>query len=446
MFADWVNKMDEPLDAIAEAVRKPVFCFPMLQDPLSAESGSPMLLLAARLPDVLLSREIARLFQTRATYRIAQGNIDGAIEDKLTLHRLGRQISQTGCLVQQLVGCSVENMANTILVGGNSEHPLTKQQIRRILEGLDALPPRTPHTEAYEWERFNALSFLQALARKQYLLSDFFPVVLITSNTANSDVCESSFDVGEFMEHFMYNALVRSANLNITYRRLNEIYDAMSVLPTAEFESMIQTMAPDTHFCFSCCSIPWGTIPKLLTSNGRGMLLANMFASLCCPAVQAFEEAVRRSECAENMQRLTLAVLLYELEHGKMPNEHWAEQIGVPAQYLSCPSNPSPEGKTTYALIREPATAPTTGDTVPGSLDTIILIELTEPVPFSEAIVSVDKAVELIRRNNYIVKMKNSGRRNPHTAGMNVGYCNGAVQFLSNMIDEAELLRMLGRE
>jgi hypothetical protein len=72
------------------------------------------------------------------------------------------------------------------------------------------------------------------------------------------------------------------------------------------------------------------------------------------------------------------------------------------------------------------------------------LIELTEPVPFSEAIVSVDKAVELIRRNNYIVK--NSGRRNPHTAGMNIGYRNGAVQFLSEMIDEEELLRMLGRE
>ena len=118
-------------------------------------------------------------------------------------------------------------------------------------------------------------------------------------------------------------------------------------------------------------------------------------------------------------------MLLYQCEHGKMPDENWTEQIaphlagtpsedeesGVPAKWFSCPSCPSPEGQTTYALVQYDSALPV-------DPDTILLVELKEPVPFSEAIISADEVLE----------RKRTGKR--HHEGMNAAYRNGAVRFL----------------
>jgi hypothetical protein len=160
--------------------------------------------------------------------------------------------------------------------------------------------------------------------------------------------------------------------------------------------------------------------------------MSDLLIGLMCPAIDVFIEYVPRADCMENVQRLTLAMLLYQCEHGKLPDENWVEQIkpylGEKAeQYFSCPANPSPKGETTYAMVRY-------GDTVAGSLETMLLIELKEPVPFDKAIVAVEE----------VLNRKRTGSQ--HSGGMNVGYRNGAVRFMSETIDEAELLRQLGRE
>ena len=144
MLVDWIKEIDAPMDAVAEMIRKPIFFSPALSSWESAESGRPQALYDIRLSDVQLCRSIARTLQARATYRISQGNIDGAIDDKLTIHRLGRLHAQKGCLVQHLIGIAIEGMGIAIPVGANPEHPLTEKQIRRILDGLNALPPREP--------------------------------------------------------------------------------------------------------------------------------------------------------------------------------------------------------------------------------------------------------------------------------------------------------------
>jgi len=85
------------------------------------------------------------------------------------------------------------------------------------------------------------------------------------------------------------------------------------------------------------------------------------------------------------------------------------------------------EGETTYALIQY-------GDTGAGSRDTLLLIELAEPVPFAEAVVTVD---EILARQRW---------GSLHTTGTNVASHSGVVRFLANDTDEEEPLRLLGRE
>ena len=399
MLADWVNEIDAPLDAIADAVRKPIFCFPLLQSPESVQLDMPQHMLGLRLSDVQASRDIARVFQARATYRIGQGNIDGAIDDQLMMFRLGRLIPQRGILVQYLVGISVEAMARGIAVGANPEHPLTEQQIRRILEGLNALPSRAPFSDAFESERFMTLSSTQYL-----------------------DMTEN--------KHWFRK---RAYDINIVYRRLNELFDALQEPPPRlkyhaileEAETLVQRAGTMTWWDRF---VLWMTPGHVVVETA----IADMLIALVAPAITASEEAVRRSECTENMQRLALAILLYQLEHGMMPDKNWATQIEKylgenPEQYFSCPSNPAPEEHTTYAMVQY-------GDELPTNPDTLLLVELTESVPLREAVVSVDEVLARQRVGS------------SHAGRMNVAYRSGAVRFVSADAEEAELLRMLGRE
>jgi len=414
MLADWVAEIDEPMDTIAEMIRKPVFMPPMLHNQESIETGKPQDLTSIILPDIQTCRSIARIYLARATYRIGQGNIDGAIDDKLTVHRLGRQIAQKGFLVQVLVGIAIEGMARVIPVGANPEHPLTEQQMRRILEGLDALPPQASLHDAYEWERYLGLSVMQGFIggeQKQWL-----------DMALEGGCCgPPAPGLGTKLWFVIASFNWTSFDLNVAYRRLNEVYDALQEPSLTTGVHLIQEQAEANVRS-------WKSAFQMWTPGGRGAILADFFTALLFPSADVIEGVFHRTECSENIQRLALAILLYQLEHGEMPNENWATQIGVPAKYFSCPANPSPEGMTTYALVQYGVPP---GDTAAGSL---MLVELTEAVPLGEAVISVDEVLARQRTGSL------------HPGGMNVAHRSGAVQFLSSHVEEAELLRLLGRE
>jgi len=413
MLEEWINEIDIPLDAIAETIQKPVFFMPFVQHQRSVESGSPQNLIFLLLPDIDMSRNIARMFHARATFRIAQGDIDGAIDDKLTLHRFGRLISPNGTMIAYLVSVAIESLAATIPVGANPDHPLTEEQICRILAGLDALPPRIPFNDTLEWERFLALDGIQYAIRNPsnpFNISDYtalsaegMPLVFVIANY--------------------------SCNWNIVYRRTNEVFDALQEPPPrTRYHALIESISSKSIL---------GKLISLLTPNGRGEIVADILIDMLAPAFGAAEGAAHRLECADNLQRLALAILLYQLEHGTVsnenePDENWAEQIKTylgenPEQYFSCPANPSAEGFTTYALVQY-------ADTVAVSRDTLLLVELAEAVPLAEAVITVD---EVLARKRW---------GNVHNGTMVVAHRSGAMRVLSETVEEEELLRMLGRD
>jgi len=65
--------------------------------------------------------------------------------------------------------------------------------------------------------------------------------------------------------------------------------------------------------------------------------------------------------------------------------------------------------------------------------DTLLLIELLEPVPLDEAVISVGEVLARERTGSL------------HPDGMNVVQRMGVVSFLLAETDETELLRLLGR-
>ena len=310
MFTDWINEIDAPMDVIAEAIHKPVFFLPTLQslEPLSVEAPEDVIDIPGNIFSSL--RDVARIFTARANYRIGRGDIDGAIADKLTVYRLGRQITQKESSIRYHVGFAVELLAISIPINANPEHPIMVDHIRRLLEGFDALPPR-----ASLWEGAEDLVGL-----------------------------------------------------------------------------------------------------------------------------------TQRLECAENMQRLVLAILLYRLENGKMPDENWATQIEKylgenPERYFSCPSNPSPKGATTYFLIQY-------GDEHQMDSATPLLFEAAVSCPLRAATLSFELSQELAHIREQQGEKQRRGRHlnAPHAGGSNVAFQSGIVRTLSWMTEEEQqeaLLRMI---
>ena len=411
MLADWVNEIDEPLDAIAEAIRKPVFFAPKSQSPDSVEPDKPLCLLSWFLMEAQMYRSIARTFQARAVFRIGQGNIDGAIDDKLTILRFSRHITRSGSVVSHLVGIAIEDMAMAIPVGANPEYPLTERQIRRILEGIDALPPMTPISDALEGDRLVKLSQVQ----------EFFIAYAQGGEAFAKKWAEWELGEPPTIRHPL--------NWDIAYRRINEAFDALQEPPPHErLHALIEEseeMLSDVE-CVDQLSLIPGGIEMVLSDYAIASLIRGM------PDI--IEEAIHRSQCLENMQRLVLAMMLYRLERGRMPDGNWVMQIAPylgrnAERYFSCQTNPSPRGRTTYALVNY-------GNNVPSSHETILLVELSEPVPFNRAVISPDEVLALFRDRE---------RNLPHPGGMNTARQSGAVMFIMQSINEAELRRLLGR-
>ena len=398
MLADWINELDEPLNAIAEAVRKPVFVVPLLQRSQSVLSGEPQYLAATCQSAARFSHTLSRLLHMRAAYRLGQGDIDGAIDDKLTLHRLGRQLSHAWHHAR--VG--LEGTAQAIPINANPEHPLTAAQIRRILDTLDALPPHPPIEEYYTQTRLTGLSVLQ-----------------------NSMCSPTAFDTIGCCGNMRVLVNV-FCDWNVAFRRMNEIYDAMAEPPPrAKYNSMVEAIENQRVFSAEF-------FLRMLTAQGRGMNHGNVFPVFLTEVFSDPGKEIQTWACSGNLHRLAWAVLLYQLEHGEMPDENWTAQLAPylgenPAQYFSCPANPSPEGKTSYALVRY-------GDEV--SEGSVLFVELAVPVPFDEAVISYDEVLEGTRTGGF------------HGTGAGyrfAAYRSGAVLLLPNYMNEEELLRSLER-
>ncbi|MCL2710818.1 MAG: DUF2497 domain-containing protein, partial [Planctomycetaceae bacterium] len=140
MLKDWLDENTPGIDVLAEAVRKPVFFIPIVH-----ADESP---LAWNFPaSGMLFQGWAQAVHARATYRLGIGDIDGAMDDLVTLHRFGRHTGNQITLLFWVLGRYGEALGSTVDIGSHPEFPPTKAQIERLVTELHALPPRQPFAE-----------------------------------------------------------------------------------------------------------------------------------------------------------------------------------------------------------------------------------------------------------------------------------------------------------
>lgn len=444
MMEPWLEENGPVIDLIGEAVRKPVF-----RIPIARTNDTETLNEALMLGDWERPRIFARMLSTRAYYRIGTGDIDGAIDDVVACHRLGRQMERQGTLIERLVGIAIRGIAGAKGVAGNPEVQPTAEQLQRLVDEILALPPRPPMARVLLTERYHALDAVQAMAHGDKSLADVFGI----------------WDpVSPFMSAVVDNL---SVDWNVVMTEINSRFDAME--SKAELEPPDQLSARD--------------LIRGLFLRSRSRRVADLIEALCIPSIEATREANRRSMCADNLRPITLAMLLYECEHGVLPPAYTVDAEGKPLHswrvillpylgeeelyaklrldepwdsehncrfheiavgFYQCPTAELSLGQTTYSVVIGKTTAfeGAEGKALDGfGVNLMLVTEREQPVCWMDPGSELSEAVAIEGINCREPGVH--GIESHHPGGVQAGFRSGGVRFISETIDRAVLQGLL---
>ena len=353
-LADWLAQDQVGLDRLAEAVRKSAFQFPMVRE--EDETSLSRAIYNFRIETFQQFRSFARTVKARANYRIGIGDIDGAIEDILTIYHLGRHVARRG-LTDYLVGIAIEGTALGIPIAGNPDHPPTKEQLAYFLQELDRLPPPVTWQTIWEPERLANLGILQ----------EYLDTPVENGENFGYDLVSLSWRFPIF-------------DANVMFMAINRFFDAVLDLPTQDAAGIAHF---ETKYLRSRNPFRYLTVQS--RSEQVAYEIVNPLEHPGLPAMQLM--IMQRNECADRLNRLTLALLLYEAEHGNLPEGDWRLAIKpylgeVGDDHFRCPSQ-----DTGYALVLTDEKTPETLLLVEAPLENISAIGTIENDPslFAEA-------------------------------------------------------------
>ena len=301
MMEPWLTQSEPVLNLVNEAVHKPTFCWPLTR----IDEKEPLLLMP--IPGIAFFRSIARGFYTRANYRTAHGNLDGAIDDIIACKTLGRHLGRHGMDIDVLLGTALEQMAHNAGIAESLEYQPTESQLRRLLTATQNLPPQMPFEEVTRSSRFTTLDLAQRLAHKEGKLED-----ILTELYADFPFSLAPKGLDKIG---LQTTRILDIDWNTVTSRLNYHCDNPNILAD--------------HSFFGESQIDWVSSDMLFPTT-RSEKLADYLASQFVAALPAMQEAMHRLTCIENVYQITLAMLIYEKQHGRLPPAYTVDKNGNP--------------------------------------------------------------------------------------------------------------------
>ncbi|MEE2640244.1 MAG: DUF1559 domain-containing protein [Planctomycetota bacterium] len=285
MLKQWLDDNGPVLDLIAEAVRKPVFEIPLAR----ADRDTLLLELFMIGPEF---RSYARGYELRANYFLGTGNYEAAHRDILSCKRLGRHLQNGTTLVDRLCGIAIEGMADSLGICSHTGPRPTREQLSNFLDQLDQLPPVHPKSKSFYFERLVATELVYRYSGALDL-SDALPG-------------------GKELQSFLGQGL----DWNRVFREFQR-----------QYESLTRANSQLPHPSKLGGTMNW---QDRLSRRSRSEKLGRLLAGLLTPATSAYGEAENRARCAENLRRLSIAMLLYEADQGNLPPVWTADSNGKP--------------------------------------------------------------------------------------------------------------------
>ncbi len=302
---EWLDENSPALELIQQAVRQPEFFIPLVYEEENDAVHSFELLQQNSLLSITCSealkqfRSYARGFAVRINHRLGIGDIDRAIEDIITCRQMADRIGKQKTLISMVFGFGCETEGIEQGIAGNPQFQPTGEQIRRLLRLQNETPRRVLLEEILETERLNGLDSLQVTAK---YLHRFIP-----------------FD------------------WSTVFQRVNAYFDVpLEDTPNKE-------------------DLGFSDLLRLAARQSRSELFADFYSVLFFTPVKDTQKIFWRNECRDQMQRITLGLLLHNAEQGRLPPAFSLDAEGRPLhswRVLLLPYLENEEAAELYAAIR----------------------------------------------------------------------------------------------
>lgn len=200
----WLDDQSEILHEIQNSVNiKSRFYFPWV-----VEEGEPEAINKVLMPWLGSIREIARGYQARAGWNIANGRLDAAWSDARTMHRLANLTMQEPHRISWLLGVSIHRKAALIVNDLVESEYFSSEYARQMIAGTQQLGGVRPYHEVlYEGTRFELLDTIMQYWKGR---GDLFP-----------EPSENFF--GLYLDKKMYRFMeTEHYNPSVTLRALNK--------------------------------------------------------------------------------------------------------------------------------------------------------------------------------------------------------------------------------
>jgi hypothetical protein len=314
--ANWLKENDKQIGLVIAAAMRPRFYAPLVT--AGEEPGN---VIEAIQPLGILSRDAARALCARAMFRIAAGKSEGAWQDLLACHRLGRLVSQAPMLVDRLIALAIEWMA----VHGDAvlahEGKLTAEQARRFAAEFRRLPPMPKLADTINWgERFMFLDGVSMIAREMETKA--------SRPDGKPGAGKAGFAGKAFSDWLSKWRTNSGIDWNEAMRFGNPWYDRIAAAfskPThkeraaagAEFakelNDTVAAMKDRTTFLFRLIL----TTGSTRTAVGR--VIGIIYLALALPAASAFMDVEERNAVYQDMLPVVFALAAYRADHGVYP-------------------------------------------------------------------------------------------------------------------------------
>lgn len=320
--ANWLEEYSPVLDYFNMCVRKPNYAT------WRHKTRGYNSMFSILLPDIQASRGIVRSLRVRINHRIAEGKIEEAWEDIMSILILTRKhLANEPFFVSCLMGIALENEAFEavrILLGhGNPGAAL----LDKAAKDLNSLPRSNKLSKIVEYERYATLEFLHLRANRkggeiaesssnEILAISFLPIDL---NIAGKRINEL---FGYLDGNYTENDMLMGSNPAVRKKFKEELY-----------QKQIELSANGNLWNYA-------RVPLIRT---RSKLLAELFFLELAPGLDAALQVCDVCDARYELLKMAIAVERYQREHGEYPE---AAELLVPKYLEIMPLDPCTDSAT----------------------------------------------------------------------------------------------------
>jgi hypothetical protein len=308
-IAAWLKANEKPLAVVLEATKRTHYYSPLA--PKRSKKG-PALLINALLPGVQECRGLASALSVRALLCAGEGRFDGAWQDLLACHRLGRLVGRGATMIELLVGIAIDAVADKADLAFLERIDWKADRMKQCVRELRQLPPmpRLPDTVDFG-ERFWMLEIIGTIDR-------YGPEVL--ENLADGPAKEPTPLTKLFRAKVDYEPALRIAN-----RWYNRIANALRVEDRAMRARQLNQIEADLRELKKKTQESMAGMVELLfapdSDKIRGEKTGNILICLMLPAFNKVLSARERCDQLQDNLSVAFALAAYRRDHGRYPKE-----------------------------------------------------------------------------------------------------------------------------